>query len=225
MDRNLALKIRSKKLGVLLRDARLEAGASMKECGDIIGQTGRTISKYEDGEKSPSLPELEVLAFYLDIPLDQFWGKTTRSEDSPVDALGNIEQRLELRDLRIGAQLRKTRTDREMSMTEVAEALDITTYRLKSYEKGKFSVPIPELEALAEIYELDLDEFFSDKGPIAIWAAEQEAVRDFLKLPRELQDFAAKPINKPYLEIARKLSQLSVDELRDVAESLLDITL
>jgi len=225
MDRKLALKIRSKKLGVLLRDARLEAGASMKECGDLIGQTGRTISKYEDGDKSPSLPELEVLAFYLDIPLDQFWGKSTRSEDSPVDALGNIQQRLELRDLRIGALLRKTRQDKDLSMTEVAEELDITTYRLKSYEKGKFAVPIPELEALAGIYELDLDEFFSDKGPIADWSAEQQAVQDFVKLPPDLQAFASKPINKPYLEIARKLSEMSVEELREVAESLLEITL
>lgn len=225
MDRKLALNIRSKKLGVLLRDARLDAGASMKECGDLIGQTGRTISKYEDGEKSPSLPELEVLAFYLDIPLEQFWGKTTHSEDSPVDALGNIEQRLELRDLRIGALLRKTRKELDMSMTQVAEDLDITTYRLKSYEQGKFAVPIPELEALADMYELEMDDFFSDKGPIAAWSAEQRAVMDFVKLPPDLQAFASKPINKPYLEIARKLSELSVDELREVAESLLEITL
>jgi len=120
MDRKLALDIRARKLGVLLRDARLRAGASMKECGEIIEQSGRTISKYEDGEKSPSLPELEVLAFYLDMPFDQFWGSTTRSDESPLDALGSIDQRLELRNLRIGAQLRKTRDDLGMSMTEVA---------------------------------------------------------------------------------------------------------
>lgn len=225
MDRKLALDIRARKLGVLLRDARLRAGASMKECGEIIGQSGRTISKYEDGEKSPSLPELEVLAFYLDIPFDQFWGSTTRSDESPLDALGSVDQRLELRNLRIGAQLRKTRDDLGMSMTEVAEELDITTYRLKSYEKGKFAIPLPELEALLDIYDLELDEFLSDKGPIARWAREQEAVKGFVELPPELQDFVGKPINRPYLEIARNLSEMSVEELRGVAESLLEITL
>jgi len=225
MDRKLALNIRAKKLGVLLRDARLKAGASMKECGEIIDQTGRTISKYEDGEKSPSLPELEVLAFYFDTPLDQFWGKTTRSEESILDPLGNVDQRLELRDLKIGALLRKTRQEREMSLTEVAEALDITTYRLKSYETAKFSVPLPELETLMEIYELDLEDFLSEKGPIASWSREKQAVQEFVKLPGDLQQFISKPINRPYLEIARKLSRMNVEELREVAESLLEITL
>lgn len=225
MDRKMALNIRAKKLGVLLRDARLRAGASMKDCGEIIGQSGRTISKFEDGEKSPSLPELEVLSFYLDVPFDQFWGGTARSDESPIDVLGNVEQRLELRDLRIGAQLRQARKKREMSLTEVAEQLDITLYRLKSYEKGKFSVPLPELESLLDIYQLDLEEFLSDKGPIAEWSAEQRAIEGFVELPPELQDFVSKPINRPYLEIARNLSEMSVEDLRVVAESLLEITL
>jgi len=101
----------------------------------------------------------------------------------------------------------------------------MTTYRLKSYEKGKFAVPLPELEALLDIYDLELEEFLSDKGPIARWAREQEAVKGFVELPPELQAFVAKPINRPYLEIARNLSEMSVEELRGVAESLLEITL
>jgi len=37
--------------------------------------------------------------------------------------------------------------------------------------------------------------------------------------------FVLKPINLPYLELAKRLSEMSVDKLRDVAEGLLEITL
>ena len=59
----LALKIRTKKLGVLLRDARLSCGKSMKDCGEAIGISNSRIGSFERGEKAPSLPELEALAF------------------------------------------------------------------------------------------------------------------------------------------------------------------
>jgi len=225
MDYKLAADIRAKKLGVLIRDARVKAGETMKDCGEVIGTSGRTISKFEDGEKSPSLPELEVLAYYFNIPLEQFWGEETSSTKHPVDALGDVEQRLELRNRRIGLTLRQAREENEMSMTEVAEELGITTYRLKSYEKGKFATPLPILELLVSMYDLDLDEVRVDKGPIAEWSTQKEAVGDFVQLPPELQQFVAKPINRPYLEIARKLSEMQVDKLRAVAEGLLEITL
>ena len=48
---------------------------------------------------------------------------------------------------------------------------------------------------------------------------------DFLQLPVELQNFVCKPINRPYLELALKLSGMSAEKLRGVAEDLLDITL
>jgi hypothetical protein len=44
-------------------------------------------------------------------------------------------------------------------------------------------------------------------------------------LPVELQDFVSKPINRPYLEIAHRLSEMPADQLRAVAEGLLAITL
>jgi hypothetical protein len=54
--------------------------------------------------------------------------------------------------------------------------------------------------------------------------SQQEAIQHFLELPLELQAFVSQPINKPYLELARKLSDMSTDKLRSVAEDLLDIT-
>ncbi len=53
----------------------------------------------------------------------------------------------------------------------------------------------------------------------------KKAGQAFTEMPLELQEFILKPVNQPYLELAQKLSQMSVDKMRDVAEGLLDITL
>ena len=225
MDHKLAISILSKKIGVLLKVARTQRGESKKTCGEIIGVSSRTITKYESGEKSPSLPELEILAYYLDLPLENFWEDIAPDNQDRMKALPNLEKRLELRNLKIGATLRKYRQEANLSMKEIADKLGITTYRLKSYEKGSFPVPLAELNALVRLYDHQLDELVVDSGPIAEWAHNKKAGGSFVDLPEDLQDFVLKPVNRPYLEIAVKLSQMDVDQMRDVAERLLDITL
>ncbi len=225
MDYQLAINILSKKMGVLLRTARTQRGESKKTCGEIIGVTSRTINKYEIGEKSPSLPELEVLAYYLDVPLERFWEDMAPDSQDKMEGLKNLAQRLELRNLKIGASLRMFRQNASLSMKDVSERLGLTTYRLKSYEKGSFAVPVAELNALLRLYDKELSDLVVDSGPIADWAYAKKAGEAFVELPKELQEFILKPVNRPYLEIAMKLSQMSVDKMRDVAEGLLDITL
>jgi len=225
MDYQLAIKILSKKTGVLLKTARTQKGESKKTCGEIIGTTSRMISKYEAGEKSPSLPELEVLAFYLDVPLERFWEDMAPDDQNKMDSLTNLDQRIEIRNLKIGASMRKFRQESKLSMKEVSEKIGLTTYRLKSYEQGKFPVPVAELNAILRLYDRELGDLTVDSGPIADWAHSKQAGSEFTELPKDLQDFVLKPINRPYLEIAVKLSKMSVDKMRDVAEGLLDITL
>jgi len=225
MDYKLAINILSKKMGVLLKVARTRRGESKKSCGDVIGVSSRMITKFESGEKSPSLPELEVLAYYLDIPLENFWEDAAPDHQDRMKEIKSLEKRLELRNLKIGATLKKYRQEANLSMKEVAEILGITTYRLKSYENGTFPVPVAELNALTRIYEHHLTDLIVDSGPIADWARNKKAGGAFVDLPADLQDFVLKPINRPYLDIAVKLSKMSVDQMRDVAERLLDITL
>jgi hypothetical protein len=52
----------------------------------------------------------------------------------------------------------------------------------------------------------------------------EEAIQHFLEMPPDLREFVALPVNRPYLELAMKLSNMSRDKLRSVAENLLDIT-
>ena len=78
---------------------------------------------------------------------------------------------------------------------------------------------------MLRLYDHELKDLVVESGPIADWANSKQAAEQFVDLPEEIQEFVLKPINRPYLDIAMKLSQMSVDKMRDVAEGLLDITL
>jgi transcriptional regulator with XRE-family HTH domain len=217
--------VRSRKLGVLIRDARLAARKTIPECAAAIGVTSGIFRAYEEGRRSPALPEMEILAFYLGLPIRHFWGKESKSEaPSPtatlnVPALGAIRQRM------IGALLRQEREKASISIKALAEQSGISSAQLKKFELGDRPIPLPVLEALISILGGQIESLLDQTGPIGQWMAQQKAINDFLQMPPELQEFVCKPVNRPYLELAQKLSGLSTNKLRSVAEDLLDITL
>ncbi|HSM70121.1 MAG TPA: helix-turn-helix domain-containing protein [Anaerolineales bacterium] len=226
MDKKTQIKIRSKKLGVLIRDARLAARRNLKECGLAIGlKSGAAFKAYEEGRKSPSLPELEMLVYYLDLPIDHFWSKETKSNTpSPIETI-DLSKLVAVRQRKIGALLRQERTNASTSIRKLAHETGISGARIKAYELGERPIPLPELEVLVSTLGGRIESFFDRSGPIGQWMTNQEAIQDFLELPEELREFASKPVNRPYLELAMKLSSMSKDKLRSVAEDLLDITL
>ena len=225
MDKKTQITIRSKKLGVLIRDARLAARRSVKECSDAIGTKGGTFRTYEEGRKAPSLPELETLVYYLDLPIDHFWSREIKSNAPlPIEAL-DLPKLMSVRQRKIGALLRQERTNASISIRNLAVTTGISGARIKAYELGERPIPLPELEVLVSTLGGRIETFFDRSGPIGQWLMNEEAIQNFLELPEELRQFTAQPVNRPYLELAMKLSTMSKDKLRSVAEDLLDITL
>jgi transcriptional regulator with XRE-family HTH domain len=224
MDMQAQITIRAKKLGILIRDARLASRRPTKECADAINVTNGTFRAYEEGRKAPSLPELETLAYFLELPIDHFWSSESLSDvPAPIEAL-DLPRLTDLRHRMIGALLRQERMNASLSMKTVADQTGISTGRLKRYEMGERPIPLPELEVILKVLGGRVETFFDQGGPIGQWMSQQKAIQQFLELPLELQTFVCQPINKPYLELARKLSDMSTDKLRSVAEDLLDIT-
>lgn len=225
MDKKTQITIRSKKLGVLIRDARMAARRSVKECADAIGSKPGIFRAYEEGRKAPSLPELETLVYYLDLPIDHFWSREIKSNAPlPIETL-DLPKLTAVRQRKIGALLRQERTNASISIRSLAHETGISGARIKAYELGERPIPLPELEALVSTLGGRIETFFDRSGPIGQWLTNEEAIQNFLELPDELRLFAAQPVNRPYLELAMKLSAMSKDKLRSVAEDLLDITL
>jgi transcriptional regulator with XRE-family HTH domain len=221
---NAQITIRQKKLGLLIRDARMAERRSVKECASAIGVQVGQFRAYEEGRKAPSLPELEALVFYLKIPIHQFWGSETRS-DAVFSETVDMVKLISLRQRMIGALLRQERNKVNMSIRHLSVETGISQARLKSYELGERAVPVPELEVILTVMGSRMETFFDQNGPVGEWMNSQRAMQKFLELPEEMRDFVCQPVNRPYLELAMKLSELSREKLRSVAEGLLDITL
>jgi transcriptional regulator with XRE-family HTH domain len=223
MSQDQAIQIRAKIVGVLLRDARLAAGKSMKDLGEVIGVSSSTISAIEQGSNSPSLPELELLAFYLRVPIGHFWSEEIVSgEPHPTKNL-ETEKVLALRQRTIGAMLRQARAEKNLSQKELAQRTDISTSRIRRYESGETPVPLPELEQLAATLGYSFQDFTDTSGPVGEWNATQRAEQELSSLPRNLRDFVADPEKRGYLDLAQRLSEISTEKLRALAAALNDL--
>lgn len=224
MDIKSQVTIRSKKLGLLIRDARLSARRNVHECAQAIGIKPGVFRAYEEGRRAPSLQELEALVYFLELSINHFWGSQARSETSlPLEKL-DLPRLLTLRQRKIGALLRQERMNASISIRNLANETGISGSRIKAYELGERAIPLPELEILIKTLGGRIETFFDRTGPIGQWMVSEEAIQHFLEMPAELREFVALPVNRPYIELAMKLSSMSRDKLRSVAEDILDIT-
>lgn len=225
MDTKSLITIRTKKLGVLIRDARLAARRTVHECAEAIGVRKSVFREYEEGLRSPSLPELEILVYFLDLPIDHFWNSQSRSESVSRSEKLDLTKLLAIRQRKIGALLRQERMKSSISIRNLSHDTGIASSRIKSFEMGERAIPLAELEVLVRALGGRIELFFDRHGPVGQWLISEEAVQQFLEMPMEMREFVALPVNRPYLQLAMKLSNMSRDKLRSVAEDLLDITL
>ena len=217
------LVLRDRIIGLLMRDARERAEKTKRECAAALGVSTGTITAYEDGRKSISLPELEVLGYVLDTQMAHFWERD--SQLMPDERPMPLQEVLALRHRIVGALLRQARLGADISQKELAEVLGCSTRRLSAYEYGERPVPLAELELLAQHLHVSLEYFLDNQdGPVGEWHRQQEAWDLFQELPEAIREFVTQPINVRYLEVAMKLAQMPAGGLRAIAEGLLDIT-
>ncbi len=77
---NRLILIRRKKLGAILYDCRRASCRSLEDCARILEVSPEQYTRFERGEVSPTLPQVELLSLYLNIPVDVFW------DNKPVSA-------------------------------------------------------------------------------------------------------------------------------------------
>ncbi len=217
--------IRAKKLGVLIRDARQVSHKSIEDCAKALGVSADVFEAYELGEKTPSLPEMELLAYYLKIPLEHFWGSQMLTQEEDGSGKFKPQVLLTLRQKMVGVLIRKARQDSKTTLDQLSQQTGIPAEKISSYELGEIPVPFPELDSIASTLGYQFRYFQDQHGPVGSWFVMQRAVHDFQELSPDLQTFVCKPVNRPYLELAQRLSEMSVEKLRAVAEGLLEITL
>mgnify|MGYP001188982166 CR=1 FL=1 len=216
--------LRARILGVLIRDAREAAGLSLDECAQRIGASAETLDAWEMGYDMPALPEVELLARALEVPLSHFMGAQTlaeRDDQPPVDA----SEYVTLRQRMIGALLHRARIDAGLTPEEIAAETGIAPAHLRAYEMGRRPIPMPVLVTLASACRISFSTLLEDVSRVGDFLALQEDLKRFAELPEEMRRFVTKPVNQAYLELAMKISRMSSQEMRDIAEAILNITL
>src|SRR5512137_1163001 len=103
MSIQVQVDLRSKKLGGLIRDARLAARKTLSKCASLAGIESDVLQSWEEGLSAPSLPELEVLAYVLQRPLQHFWGDGASPGDTPLVKSINLPALIGIRQRMVGA--------------------------------------------------------------------------------------------------------------------------
>ncbi len=208
-------------LGDLIKNARQHVRRSPADCAAIMSLAIDEYTAIEKGDRSVSLPDLELLALFLKVSMGYFWGS------DHLDDLGqiNYEQMLILRNRVVGITLRQKRLKARKSTKDLAAAAEISAKEVEAYETGNTPIPYLHLDAMSRLLGLSINDFVENEiGPLKRHEAEQQMLVTYRSLSPEMQSFFLKPVNMPYFETAKFLSDLEVDKLRALAENLLDIT-
>jgi transcriptional regulator with XRE-family HTH domain len=96
MDYEELHSLRSRILGVLIRDARLMKGLSEQQCAVELGVPIEYFEQWELGKRSPTLPQLEMLAYFIGVPVGHFWNTKTISATHDERLLPLVEHLVEL---------------------------------------------------------------------------------------------------------------------------------
>ena len=228
LEKNPKLEVMSKKIGAMLREARLQSKESSETCAELLNLTPQEYETIEYGEQAPTLPQLELLTYHLNKPIEPFLKQYQVNNKDELEPLTNHAAFLDLRQRYIGAVLRKARLEAHFSLEEAAQSCQIPCSNMEAYELGEEPIPLPLLEVLALKLGIDFHELRDQKGIIARKKKKDELFKSFSALPADLQTFVAAVENLPYLQAAQRLKQMPLEHIQLLSESinkLLDVSI
>ena len=162
-----------------------------------------------------------MLSYYFSVPLGYFWGTETLSSKRDEEELKQrVPEMLMLRQRIIGVKLRKLREDAGLSVSDLAASSGLSEEQITLTEQGAAALPTSELDMLVRALNSKVEALVDGHGTIGNWILSQEEYESFAELPPDLREFLLKPINRSYID----LSEMKVDRLRTIAESILEIT-
>ncbi len=215
--------LRARILGVLIRDARQSRNRTVEDCAASLGVEVQTMLEWEYGLAHPALPQLELLAYELGVPVSHFWANETLSGDQPPHPLPQVEY-VTLRNRVVGVLLRQARENMNLSLEELSASTGLSPEQIQDYELGNKPIPLTELTSLASATHVSMAYFLESHSRIGHWLDRQESFRRFNKMPEDIQAFISNPSNSSFVELAMWFSMLGVQDLRGIAESILHLS-
>lgn len=216
---------RAQRIGRTLAIQREINHKPVEETAKYLGISPDDWMRFETGDSSPSLPQLESLSYFFHVPLDIMLTDTAAGITKEVDP-SKVAALISLRDRIIAATIKRTRMEQNRSQNDLALSLETDEATITELESGKISIPLPDLEVICSELGISMktlssvQDMNSQQEANTIPAKNEES----LSLPQDLYDFVANAANLPYIQLAKKLSEMDAGKLRGIAEGLLEIT-
>ncbi|VEE82199.1 helix-turn-helix domain-containing protein [Enterococcus hirae] len=138
-----------------LKKLRLEKKLTLEELAKIIGTTKTTLSRYENGERSPKLQIVGALANYFNVDMTWLSGLEDNNQHPP--------ELLSL-DKKIAANIKKIRTQKQLSKEHVADKVGISVQELTLYEEQQKTFTIDVVFNFAKALGVTFDDLFPAEG-------------------------------------------------------------
>lgn len=222
-DHAESYRLRGKMLGVLIRDARMSSSRTVDDCARLLKVDPTLISAWELGDNVPSLPQLELLAYYLDIPVSHFWGQETRSHQEQKSTVQG--EYVALRNRMIGGLLRSAREGENLSIEDLSDTTKIDSALLQQYEYGEAIIPMHHLSVIASAVNRNMNYFLETDSYIGELLQMRAEWQKFMDLDEDVRQFASNQTNLGFLKIAMFFSDMPTPTLRKIAEGMLEITM
>ncbi len=224
------VELQRKMLGVLIQNARQRIGLTIPEAAALLGIDADTLTRYELGADEPGLPTLKALAEICHVPLSYFWAEDALPDPTPRI---NPAKAIALRRKMVGVLLAQARQQANLSTEDAAQSANLSPQVLADIELGKADIPFSQLKILLAHYNISLEDIIAeiDSSSAKNGAEEQRNtpftevdVPDIQQYPEDVQAFLKDPANILYIKLAMKLHTLSANNLRALAEGILEIT-
>lgn len=206
-----------------LKLAREARGKTIKECSLLIGISSSRLRGYEAGKYSPSLPELESLSYFYNVPLGAIFNPELLPQYFNQPDEVQLKHLLKIRKQFIATRLLINREKSGKSYKEISRETGISTSRIKRYEKGESDIPFDDLLKIAEAVDLKFDEVFDKESPIGLWQEEHKSISKFKNLPEDVRDFALSSENQPFIAFTKKVKSIGIENLIKLSDSIQQI--
>ncbi|MCB2202789.1 helix-turn-helix domain-containing protein [bacterium] len=206
-----------------ISDIRRTLQRSVHDCAGILGISEAKYLAFEQGRESLSLPDLELLSLYLNIPLQELFDKDVHTSSSHHLLQLNIRpQYKQLREKMIQTKLILARESKGLSLFDLAQETDIPEKTLQAYELGQLPIPLNHLKSICEALGCSIDTFFPEDN--ALNGAPKVNNRQGRWQPEYPNNEAApNPEEDPYRQLLAALKQIPEEDQARIAKQLLEL--
>jgi len=204
----------------LVEKARQAADKSTRECAEALGISQKRYLQMESGQLIPSLPEVEILAYFFNFPLFELLSEEDHNFPPAHVDFGQMQQLVQLRQRILSATLQLTRSEKKIGLKDLSAQTGIPIAKIKRYELTAQPIPLNDLCAICKSLEISLNDLLDQSSFAAERQKWLEEITGYESLPLEIRNFVIDPANQVFINLAKRLKETGIENIESLAVGL-----